>query len=242
MIASLAWYPAARPAWERLWADVRARLGLGPEHLSWPEDFAPHWEQPDLLLSMTCALPMRLGLADRLHVVGSPVWDLPDLPAGHYTSNIVTRADDTRPLTECAAEGIAVNDRHSQSGFGVLAVEGLGGPIRETGSHAASMNAVAAGETSLTAIDTVTWVLAPHPALTVRKRTTPTPACPFVTALPEMVAPLRAALDGAIDAQSPKDRAATRLIGRVDLPEGVYATCPDDPIAIARDMRRKQAV
>ena len=226
LIASLAWYPAARPGWERLWAGVRANLGYGPETLDWPEDFHGHWRRPDLLLSMTCALPMQKGLAPLVRVVGSPVWDVPGLPPGHYASELVCRADDERALADLAAAGMAINDRDSQSGFGALVDRGLRGPMIETGSHAASMQAVAEGRAHLAAIDAVTWALAPHPALTSRGRTRPTAACPFITALPDRVPALRAALGSAIAAQSPKDRAITRLAGLTDLPAGSYASLP----------------
>lgn len=229
MIASLGWYPAARPAWERLWGNIRGHLGHGPESLIWPEDFASHWRDPDLLLAMTCALPMQLGLADVVHLVASPDWDVAGLPPGHYASHLVTRVGDDRDLTEAAAQGAAVNGTDSQSGYGTLVTAGLAGRVTATGSHAASMTAVAAGEVGLAAIDVVTWALLPHPDLVIRKTTPPTPSCPFVTAHAELVAPLRAAIEHAIRAQSPKDRAATHLVGLSHLAPDTYATCPNAP-------------
>jgi ABC-type phosphate/phosphonate transport system substrate-binding protein len=230
MIASLCWYPATRPAWERLWDATRARLGHGPARLDWPDDMAAHWRDPDLLLAMTCALPMRLGLADRVTVVASPVWDLPGLPPGRYASHLVQRADDPRPVAQAAAAGLAANGPDSQSGWGTLRDAGLtGGPVTFTGSHAASLTAVAAGRAHLAAIDVVTWAMtAPHPSLRVAATTTPTPSTPFVTARPEWRAPVRVALAAAIDAMPRADRAATGLIGLVDLPGDPYAT---DPVA-----------
>ena len=223
MIASLAWYPAARPAWEALWSATRAHLGFGPAALAWPDDFAAHWRDPGLLLSMTCALPMQLGLADHVHTVATPVWSLPGLPPGTYASHLVTRADDDRPLAEAAAAGLAVNARDSQSGYGTLRQAGLHGPVLVTGSHAASIRAVAGGRAHLAAIDVVTWSLAPNARLAVRATTPPTSATPFVTARAEWVAPLRAALAAAI-ADHP--HGATRLTGLVHLPPASYATRP----------------
>ncbi|WGH79736.1 PhnD/SsuA/transferrin family substrate-binding protein [Jannaschia ovalis] len=222
-VASLCWYPATRPAWERLWQGVRARLGWGPEALSWPEEAGAHWRDPGLVLSMTCAMPMRLGLARQAVVVGSPVWDLPGLPPGHYASHIVMRADDPRDPATAAAAGIAANAPDSQSGRGVLDAAGLEGPIAYTGSHAAAMLAVAAGRAHLAAIDVVTWRMAPHSALAIRATTPPTPATPFITARPEWRAPVRTALTAAIAAMPPADRAATRLIGVTDLAPAAYA-------------------
>ncbi|SFJ05300.1 PhnD/SsuA/transferrin family substrate-binding protein [Jannaschia pohangensis] len=225
MIASLAWYPAARPAWEALWQDIRRHLGEGPEVLHWPEDFARHWRSRDLLLSMTCALPMKLGLADHVHVVGAPVWDVPGLPLprGTYASHFVTRVDDRRPLARAAEGGLAVNAGDSQSGWGTLVAAGLEGPRIVTGSHAASMRAVAEGRADLAAIDVVTWALAPHPGLRIRVTTPPTPSTPFITAFPEMVPRLEDALRRAIAGQNRANALATRLSGLVQMPVDAYA-------------------
>lgn len=222
MIASLCWYPATRPAWDRLWASVRDHLGWGPDALVWPDEAGSHWRDPDLVLSMTCSMPMRMGLSRDVVLVGSPVWDLPDLPAGHYASALVTRRGDTRPLPALAASGIAVNGKDSQSGWGALCDAGLSGPVTETGSHAASMQAVAEGRADLAAIDIVTWTMAPHPDLDIRQITPPTASTPFITSRPEWRAPVRAALEVAIDAMSPDDRALTRLAGVTDLAPGTY--------------------
>ncbi|TFL19848.1 PhnD/SsuA/transferrin family substrate-binding protein [Jannaschia formosa] len=226
MTASLGWYPAARPAWERLWDSLRARLGFGPDTLAWPEEFMPHWRDPGLVLSMTCALPMRLGLGAHVSVVGAPVWDLPGLPPGTYASHLVTRADDQRPLPEAAAAGLAVSTPDSQSGRGVLREAGLAGPILLTGGHAASIRAVAEGRAHLAAIDAVTWALAPHPGLAIRATTPPTPSTPFITARADWRAPVRAALEAAIAAMPPEDRSATKLIGVTDHPASAYAPDP----------------
>ncbi|MEM7489429.1 MAG: PhnD/SsuA/transferrin family substrate-binding protein [Pseudomonadota bacterium] len=223
MIASLCWYPAARPAWDRLWTGLRARLGWGPDHLTWPHEFGRHWRDPDLVLSMTCALPMRLGLTGDVTLVGSPVWDLPGLPPGHYASHLVQRADDTRSVEKAAAAGLAINADDSQSGHGALRDAGLHGPRIVTGSHAASMAAVAGGQAHLAAIDAVTWALSPHPGLRIARTTPPTPSTPFITARPEWRAPVRVALADAIRAMPPEDRTATKLIGVVDLPGTPYA-------------------
>ncbi|MFO6464441.1 PhnD/SsuA/transferrin family substrate-binding protein [Jannaschia sp. KMU-145] len=221
--ASLCWYPATRPAWDRLWADIRARLGAGPTRLTWPDTAGAHWRDPGLLLSMTCALPMRRGLARSVTLVGSPVWDVPGLPPGHYASHLVTRAGDDRSVAEAAAAGIAANDADSQSGRGVLDDMGVAGPVTYVGSHAAAMRAVAEGRAHLAAIDMVAWSMAPHADLAIRATSPPSPSTPFITARPEWRAPVRAALDAAIAAMPEADRAATRLVGVTDLPAAAYA-------------------
>lgn len=234
MIASLGWYPATRPVWERLWLDIRDRLGFGPAALMWPDDFASHWRDPDLLLAFTCSLPLRMGLARDVHHVGSTVWDLPGLPPGFYASHLVTRKGETRALADLAMAGLAINAPDSQSGWGALSDAGLRGPAIVTGSHAASMSAVAEGTCALAAIDVVTWHMAPHPDLAIRKTTPPTPAPPLVTRLPEHVPALRAALSDAIAAMPQADRARTALTDIVTLPQDAYRTPPCAPPEISK--------
>ncbi|MDB2407601.1 PhnD/SsuA/transferrin family substrate-binding protein [Jannaschia sp.] len=224
--ASLCWYPATRPAWDRLWQNTRACLGFGPETLAWPKEPGELWRDPGLVLSMTCALPMRLGLGATVAVVGAPVWDLPGLPPGTYASHLVMRADDERSVVDAARAGLAVNNTDSQSGSGALRDAGLRGPILLTGGHNASMQAVAEARAHLAAIDAVTWAMAPHPALTIRATTPPTPSTPFITARPDWRAPVRAALEAAIAAMPPEDRAATKLVGVTDHPASAYAPDP----------------
>ncbi|MEL6585787.1 MAG: PhnD/SsuA/transferrin family substrate-binding protein [Pseudomonadota bacterium] len=229
MIASLCWYPATRPVWDRLWQGIRAHLGWGPDTLVWPDSFATHWRDRDLVLGMTCALPMQMGLSDDVTVVGSPVWDVPDMQPGHYASVLVTRSDDPRDLTQAAAAGLAVNAPDSQSGWGTLRATDLRGPVQVTGSHAASMDAVARGQAHLAAIDRITWMMAPHPDLTVRRITPPTPSTPFITARPDWRVPVRQALEAAIAEMRNEDRAATRLIGVTDLQASAYAVPQANP-------------
>jgi len=175
---------------------------------------------------MTCSLPMRLGLGAEVTLVGAPVWDLPGLPRGTYASHLVTRSDDTRPLPEAAAAGLAVNASDSQSGRGVLRDAGLTGPVTLTGAHTASMQAVAEGRAHLAAIDIVSWAASPHPDLTIRATTPPTPSTPFITARPGWRAPVRGALEAAIRAMPPEDRSATKLIGVTDHEATAYAPDP----------------
>lgn len=236
MIASLGWYPATRPVWERVWQDIRKRLGFGPDVLVWPEDFATHWRDPDLLLAFTCSLPLRMGLSRHVHYIASPVWNIPGLPSGHYASHLVTRKDDLRPLSRLVFEGVAINAPDSQSGWGALSDAGLRGPAHVTGGHEASMAAVADGSCALAAIDVVTWRMAPHPDLIIRATTPPTPAPPFVTARRDLVPALRDALSAAIAAMPAADVAATGLTGLVVLSPTAYAAppCPAPDIVRAR--------
>lgn len=228
--ASLAWYPAAAPVWDALWAEVRARLGEGPERLDRPSDFHAHWADPALVLAQTCGLPWRIGLAPNVRMIGAFDFGLPGVPPGHYASVLVQRADDARPVPEVAAAGVAANGLDSQSGWGSLHLAGLiPGPVTVTGAHAASMEAVAEGRAHLAAIDAVTWRLSPHPRLSVRGWTPPTPGCPLITGRPELADRLRAILPEAVAALPAPLRRRAGLRGFVLMDPAAYEALPLPP-------------
>jgi ABC-type phosphate/phosphonate transport system substrate-binding protein len=149
---------------------------LPPEEL----DLPTLWRHPDLLLSQTCWGPMRTtGLWSRVTVVGQP--DYPSVPGGceaSYSSAIVSRRPsatmhDRLPPPDgradlpagLAAARLAVNDPHSLSGWlGIEEDASAAGiqlrPALISGSHRASIRAVAAGEADIAAIDCRSWALA----------------------------------------------------------------------------------
>ena len=212
MIAALPWYPAAQSTLDLLWRLARARLGYGPEALSWTAS----GDMP--LLTQTCAPVWDRRYRGRLHPLGA--LDFGVAPRGLYASVLVTRIEEGRTLDTCAPR-VAVNDFESQSGWGAL--RGL--PIREvaeTGGHAASMACVASGGADLAAIDAVTWRLAPHPRLAVRATTPPTPAPPLLTAFPDRAQALRDALAHAVRALPLAHRRRTGLRAFVPLTDAHY--------------------
>ena len=201
---------------------MRDRIGLGPDRLAWPDDIEAFWSDPALVLSQTCGLPLAMRLHLRLRVLGALDIGHPGIAPGQYASHLVTRVEDDRPLAE-AARRVAVNAADSQSGWGALHATGLPiGSARVTGSHAASMEAVAEGEADLAAIDVLTWRLGPHPRLRVRATTRPTPGTPLVTARTDLVGPLRAALSDAVPALSAPQRRRSGLRGFVPFDAAPY--------------------
>ena len=202
--------------------------------LRWPSDAAAQeavWADRGCVLSQCCSLHLVGRLHRRMHVVGAFDFALPGVPPGSYASHLVTRIGDDRPLAACAAR-VAVNDGESQSGWGALVATGLPvGRATVTGSHAASMAALAAAEADLAAIDAVTWRLRPHPRLRVRRTTRPTPAPPLVTARPALVAPLRRALGDGVAALPLALRRPAGLRGFVPLDARAYRgmAVPDPP-------------
>ena len=127
------------------------------------------WRRPDLLLSQTCGYPLVQGLRRHVRIIGTPRFDAPGCDGASYTSAIVVRANDG-PATLAACRGlrVAYNDEGSHSGMNALryAVAQLArdgrffsGTVR-TGSHLASLDAVANGAADVAAIDCVTLAFA----------------------------------------------------------------------------------
>ena len=203
--------PSCRRAWAALWASLRDHLREAgfdaPDDLCWPEDLMAHWRAPDLLLAHTCGKPFRDGLHNVAQVVGTIDFGLPGCPPGYYTSEIVVAADDPRrDLTAFAGAPWACNDTGSQSGHAAMlaAAEAagvhLGAPVH-TGSHRASIAAVAEDKAALAAIDGQTWRIAVREdaasGLRVLMRTPPTPGTPLITAHTNDVAKVRQAVEQA---------------------------------------------
>ena len=231
MIATLPMHdqPWLRAANDALWAGLRDALRAGgfdaPDALERGMTPAEAWARDDLLLSQTCGLPWRERLHRRLALVGTPDYCVEGCPPGHYRSVIVRRRDDHRPETGLRW---AFNARDSQSGFAAL------GPLRErlgegieTGSHVASIHAVAEGRADLAAIDAVTWRGAAHleaaRALRVAGFTPPSPGLPFVTALRDRAGGIARAVRAGVASAPAGAREALGLRGVVALTPADYA-------------------
>ncbi|WP_454723694.1 MULTISPECIES: phosphate/phosphite/phosphonate ABC transporter substrate-binding protein [Cupriavidus] len=178
-VAALPMYnvsPALRADWLALLARVAEVLARGrdPLCLRAVEPGATHaqlhdfWRRPDLLLSQTCGYPLVQGLQRHVRVIGTPLFDAPGCAGERYRSAIVARADGPDRLADCRGLRVAYNDEASHSGMNALrhAVAPLarGGRFFAaalcTGSHLASLDAVARGEADVAAIDCVTLAFA----------------------------------------------------------------------------------
>jgi ABC-type phosphate/phosphonate transport system substrate-binding protein len=233
------------PAFHALWALARDRLraqGIDvPDALTPVEtDLLGFWQRPDLLLSQTCGYPFRHFLKDRVTLVGTPDFALPDCPPGFYRSAIVVQADDPREsLADHGQSLFACNDIHSQSGYAAPLVEASRHGVRFgqmvlTGSHLASARMVAERKADLAGIDAVSWRnMVRFDPWTSRLRvlcwTTPTPGLPLVTAAPQLAPALAAAVTDAIRALQPDHRDLLGLQGLVAIPAERYAEVEDPP-------------
>ena len=85
MIASLPMYDWAeiKPVTDRLWTGIRDRLRAAgieaPNELTRGIDMWDSWHDPDLLVSQTCGFPYRTKLHDKVTLVGTPDFALPDI-------------------------------------------------------------------------------------------------------------------------------------------------------------------
>ncbi len=162
--------PELRPATDAWWAAVRRELAArgveAPAGLDRPKDPGTFWRRPDLLLSQCCGHDLMHGLNDTVAVVAVPDYDAHGCGAGRYRSAIVARKGAADDLASLARGRPAVNGTGSHSGYTALrhALKSVGAewpPDRPvvTGSHRASIRAVASSVTDLAAIDAVTLAL-----------------------------------------------------------------------------------
>ncbi|MDR3429365.1 MULTISPECIES: phosphate/phosphite/phosphonate ABC transporter substrate-binding protein [Silvimonas] len=174
MIAALPMYSTpANDALPRLWHGLAGHLrahGVAgvPDALTHPINLHSHWRDPDLLLSQTCGYPLMTSLAGKVQLVGVFCYDAPGCEGAYYRSLLIVRADDTgHTLADFRGRIAAYNALESQSGYNSL--RALIAPLAEdgrffaqaiaSGSHAASIELVRAGQADIAAIDCVSLAL-----------------------------------------------------------------------------------
>ena len=247
MIAALPMYdrPEMAGATDLYWAlvrdELRARGVDAPEALQRGEaDLMPQWLAPDLVLSQTCGFPFRARLHGKVALVGTPDFGVEDCPPGYYRSVLIARADDPRQtLAEFDGVPLAYNDGLSQSGWAApqnhAAERGLRFPAGvQTGSHAASLRAVAEGRADLASLDAVTFRLLRRAeplaaAVKVVEMTDPTPGLPYICAMGMDADAVFDAVAAAIPRLSAEDRAALGLRGILRIPAQDYLSVPTPP-------------
>jgi ABC-type phosphate/phosphonate transport system substrate-binding protein len=238
MIASLPMYDTVttQAANTRLWALIRSRLDAERVELDRMTDPHETWDHPDLLLSQTCGLPFRMGLHQRVQLVGTPDYGVTGCPPGYYTSCIVVRSDDPRTdLRDFEGNRLARNDVRSQSGWaaieGHLQEHGFDFDFQnrtiDTGAHRLSARAVMDGRADLASLDAVTWELIKREEpeagqLRVLLTTRPTPGLPLITGMRQDLDRVFSAVSQAIDALDAQDREKLCLKGIVRIPKSAY--------------------
>lgn len=166
-------FEEVRGAHEILWSSVARKLQTAgvegvPAALDRSRGVHELWTDPGLLLSQCCGADLVGRYAGTLALVATPLYNAPGCDGSLYSS-VVLVAEDSRAteLSDLRDAVCAVNYPESHSG--VNALRGLVAPLSRrgrffsrivtSGSHPASVAAVARGEADVAAIDCVTYAL-----------------------------------------------------------------------------------
>ncbi len=248
LVASLGMYDGdgVQEANDLFWSLIAAHLidhgvrGV-PPRLDRDRPLEEIWNDPNLLLAQCCGYPLVTRFRGRLRTVATPGYDAPGCQGAFHRSRIVVRTEDeAEGLADLKGRRAAINERRSNSGANLFraAIAPLAGggaffgSVIETGSHEASLLAVASGEADVAAIDTVSYAhlsrRAPHFARSLRTIgwTAESPCLPFVTAMGNpnaLLRLLRAAISQAMDSQAMQPAREALLLNDLDrLPAKAY--------------------
>jgi ABC-type phosphate/phosphonate transport system substrate-binding protein len=231
---------------------LRDELAIGLTRAGWPAtgvDFEDpthvvledHWRSPDVALSQSCGLPVVEPLRGRVHVLGTFRWlGVTDANGGYASAILVSARSRVRGLSELTWARPAVNSFESLSGWASLgaALAGAGldhlvlGRALVTGSHVASVAAVAEGWADVAAVDAVTLALLRRyrPAAVAGVRVIAvgprTPATPLITCRDPKLAParLRDVVRGALAEPALRSHlGALGITGFIDFDESAFA-------------------
>jgi len=213
-------FPWTAAANDALWAAISSRLdeaGIeAPRALTRGGSLNEQWRDPRLVFGQTCGYPYVTQLKDAVRLIASPEYEFPGCAGTSHRSFIIRRAaDPRRALGEFRGSVAALNGWDSNTGMNLFraAIAPLAGgtpffrAVAVTGSHQASIEAVAEGEGDLASIDCVSFALLARgrPELTesvaVVAESAASPALPFIAAAglgDPAVATLREALIAAL--------------------------------------------
>lgn len=174
------WIAAANDA---LWASIAARLAeagvRAPMRLTRGGDLAALWRHPALIFGQICGYPYATALKETVTLIAAPEYGFPGCEGASHRSFIVSRASDSRhALREFRSATAALNAHESNTGMNLfraaIAPIASAAPffssIIVTGSHEASVAAIAEGQADLASIDCVSFALLTrgHPELIER--------------------------------------------------------------------------
>jgi ABC-type phosphate/phosphonate transport system substrate-binding protein len=189
---------AQTDAWWQALARAFRREGVQrvPEQLTRGENPSREWHAPALLFSQCCGYDLTHASAGFLQLIATPVYAVADCTGPDYCSLIIVAADATaRQPADLRGYRCAVNSIGSHSGYNALRY--LIAPLAQgrtffsevtvSGSHAGSLQLIAAGKADCAAIDCVTFALLKRyrPQLSENLRvlaeTPQVPGLPYVT-------------------------------------------------------------
>jgi ABC-type phosphate/phosphonate transport system substrate-binding protein len=214
-------FPWTAAANDALWASIFVQLnGAGvraPVRLTRGGDLAALWRHSGLIFGQTCGYPYMTVLRDSVTLVATPEYSFPGCEGASHRSFIIRRVDDPRrALGEFRGASAALNAHDSNTGMNLfraaIAPIARGAPFFRatvvTGSHEASVAAVADGRADLASIDCVSFALIRRgrPELVERvavvAESPASPCLPFIASgsfPPSTIAAVREALFAALD-------------------------------------------
>jgi ABC-type phosphate/phosphonate transport system substrate-binding protein len=238
LVATLGMYdfPWTAPANDELWRAVAVRLGAAgltaPSSLTRDVDLHDLWVSPGLILGQACGYPYVAALLQRVTLVATPIYDFAGCVGAANCSFLVTgKKSARRTLADFRGARALINNPDSNSGmnrFRAMIAPMAGGKeffaeVGVSGSHAASIAAVAADKADLASIDCVSFALMqrarPETMDNVRviAKTAMTQGLPFIVSnalAPTYIHQLRLALaDVLIDPSLAAARKALGLTG-----------------------------
>jgi len=192
--------PVVRPDIDAWWGGVRRHFqdtGMHdiPGHLSRPGEGFDFWLAPDLLFSQSCGYPLVTRLAGHVTLLGTPCYDVDGCEGSDYCSFIIVRAEcPAKTVMDLRGRRCAVNLAESWSGHHALRlylaplVENNRPlfEVAQSGSHAASIEAVRSGMAEFAAVDCVVFGLLSRDepqkteALRILARTPAMPGLPLI--------------------------------------------------------------
>jgi ABC-type phosphate/phosphonate transport system substrate-binding protein len=222
-------FPCTAAANDELWASISARLAeagvQASPRLTRDGDLAEFWRNPGLVFGQTCGYPYVTALKKTVTLVAAPEYSFPGCESASHRSFIIRRATDSRiALNEFCGAIAALNAHDSNTGMNLFraSVAPIAGgktffsAIVLTGSHEASVAAVAEGEADLASIDCVSFALLGRgrPELIDRvaivAESPLSPCLPFIASA-NLTAPMIAAVREALfEALADPDLAETR--------------------------------
>jgi ABC-type phosphate/phosphonate transport system substrate-binding protein len=224
-------FPWTVDANDALWAAISARLAEAgvpaPPTLIRDGDLAALWRHPGLIFGQTCGYPYVTGLKDKVTLIAGPEYSFPGSEGSSHRSFIIRRASDSRnSLSEFRGATAALNAHDSNTGMNLFraAIAPIAGgktffsAIVVTGSHEASVAAVAEGRADLASIDCVSFALLGRGRSELVERVAVVAESPLSPCLPFIVsaslpAPTIAAVRQALfDALADPDLAETRAV------------------------------
>jgi ABC-type phosphate/phosphonate transport system substrate-binding protein len=194
-------FPWTAAANDALWASLFARLTAAgvraPTKLTRDGDLGAQWRHAELVFGQTCGYPYATGLKDSVTLIATPEYSFSGCEGAWHRSFIIRRVNDSRrKLSEFRGAIAALNAHDSNTGMNLframIASVAGGAPffraIVVTGSHEASVAAVAESRADLASIDCVSFALLRRgrPELIERvaivAESVPSPSLPFIAA------------------------------------------------------------